>query len=116
MSTIETLEPSFGVLVCEFLGQDDEDFRARADATARFVGQLAFSYTRGRGFVYDDFKGQYLVNEDIVAVIVVATARLMSNPAQVDSESADGWSSSGGFRGWTIPEMKVLNSYRRVTV
>lgn len=116
MSTVE-VQPflSFGGMVCSFLGRDGDDAMARADETSRHIGMLALAYTRGRGFVYNPVNGGYDVNADLVSVIVIATARLMSNPAQVESESADGWSASGGFKGWTIAEMKVLNQYRRMT-
>lgn len=74
------------------------------------VTAMARSYTRGRGF-NDDGPA-----EDLAAVIITATARLMKNPEQIAFEQAAGPMSTairGGFAGWNLAETFVLNRYRQ---
>lgn len=67
---------------------------------------LARVHTRGRGFHGDDHP-----MADVAAVIVTASARLHSNPEQVDSGVAEVWT-RGGFVGFSLPELLVLNARR----
>jgi hypothetical protein len=114
-----------------FLGIGDDDQAADQSKSAVYlVTQLAKSYTRGNGF------GDEWVAEDIQAVIITASARLMTNPQQSTSESestpllrlsvggghvmpgeegvvaAQSFAFSGGFSGWTDVKLAVLHAYR----
>lgn len=73
------------------------------------VSALAKGYTRGRGF------DGLTPNQDIAAAIVTASARLAANPTQLATDQATGpfsQSFRGGFQGWTLAELAVLNRYR----
>ena len=78
------------------------------------IAALARSYTTGGGLLMDVENDEITAraNDEISAVIVLATARLVTNPAQV-TQGADGYSVSGGFQGWTMAERLVLDEYRR---
>jgi hypothetical protein len=45
-------------------------------------------------------------------VIIAATARLVSNPAQFNREEISGYSAAGGFHGFTVTEQLLINRYR----
>lgn len=115
---------------------DDPAVRDQAKSAAYIVTQLAYGYTRSKGFGTGDFGGP-AVAEDIQGVIITATARLVTNPQQSDSESEsypllrqsvaggqvltgeDGviatqsFGFSGGFSGWTDIEKAILHGYRK---
>ena len=55
------------------------------------------------------------VEVDLRAVIITATARLVTNPSQVARESVDGYEAVGSFNGFSLPELAVLHRYRRRT-
>ena len=97
--------------VADFLGQgDDETVVALAGEQLPIVTAMARAYTRGEGFTGGD------PNDDIGAVITTATARLVTNPGQLGHDSTAGpFSESirGGFNGWSLPELFVLNRYRK---
>lgn len=89
------------------MGQGDD--AAVLEQAEQFLGvmtSLVKGWTRGRGFTPDPA-------DDLAAVIVTATARLLSNPAQYRREEIDGYSVAGGFDGFTLPETLILNRYRR---
>lgn len=67
---------------------------------------MARAYTRGRCF---DASGTLL--DDVAAVITTATARLLAKPEQIPTD-VGGVSIKGGFVGWTLAELFVLNRYR----
>lgn len=96
--------------VAAFLGHgDDPTVIALARETLPIITAMARSYTRGNGFTDGE------PNEDIRAVIITATARLMTNPGQLAvDETVGSFSKSirGGFAGWTLAETFVLNRYR----
>lgn len=95
-----------GQQVADFLGLgDNSEAVAQAGDHAAIVTALARSYTRGRGFAGADSA------EDIAAVIVTATARLVANPEQIGSEFGS-VSIRGGWQGWNLAEQIVLNRYR----
>ncbi|MCH9729538.1 MAG: hypothetical protein K0U84_07660 [Actinomycetia bacterium] len=95
-----------GQHVADFLGQgDDTSLVALASEHAAIVTALARSYTRGRGFAEAE------PAEDIAAVIVTATARLVANPEQLASDFGS-VSMRGGWQGWNLAEQIVLNRYR----
>ncbi|WP_078344624.1 hypothetical protein [Mycobacteroides chelonae] len=81
---------------------------AQGDAVIGMVTEMARAYTRGRGFSPDP-------GDDVVAVILSASARVLMNPSQIVSNETMGpfaVSYRGGFDGWTTAELYVLNGYR----
>lgn len=99
-----------GLDVVNFLGRSgDPPMLALATEHVKITTAFCRAHTRGRGF--DDEE----VAEDLRAVIVAATARLVVNPAQVQRESADGYDVLGSFNGWSLPELIILNGYRQRT-
>ncbi|WP_084021650.1 hypothetical protein [Mycobacterium avium] len=95
-----------GQMVADFLGRgDDSSLVALAADHAAIVTALARSYTRGRGFAGPE------PAEDVAAVIVTATARLVANPEQLASDYGS-VSVRGGWQGWNLAEQIVLNRYR----
>lgn len=93
--------------VASFLGQSDvPDTVALAGEHVSIIKAMAMSYTRGNGFK----DGQ--VAEDVHAVIVTATARLIANPEQLHYATG-AVRFSDGFKGWTLAETFVLNAYRK---
>jgi len=96
-----------GYDVAAFLGQsDDPALVDLADQHLPIVTALARSYTRGNGFTAGE------PAEDVVAVILTATARLMANPEQLGYQRGS-VSLAGGFTGWSLAETFVLNRYRK---
>ncbi|HWH35488.1 MAG TPA: hypothetical protein VNT56_09260, partial [Acidimicrobiales bacterium] len=66
----------------------------------------------GQGFPDPD---DGTVPDDLAAVVITATARLVTNPAQLEREHAGEYIAVGSFAGWTLPELAVLHRYRRRT-
>lgn len=95
--------------VAAFLGQSDDDtVVALAGKTLPTITAMARAYTRGNGFEGAE------PNDEIEAVILTATARLMSNPEQLQYRVGN-VSYQSSFRGWTLAETFVLNRYRKRT-
>jgi hypothetical protein len=95
--------------VADFLGRgSDTQLVALAGEHVVIVNAMVRAYVRGKGY---DALGEPA--DDVAAVITTATARLVVNPAQLDRESADGYSVSGSFHGFTLAELFVLNQYRK---
>ena len=93
--------------IAAFLQQaDNTALVATADPLAETVTLLAQGYTRGVGFT----AGQ--PNAEIAAVITMATARLAAHPEQIPVSIGTVTWRSGGFNGWTLTELYVLNRYR----
>lgn len=69
---------------------------------------MARAYTRGGGFAQTGEPA-----EDVAAVITTATARLVSNPGQLDEQRVGPFSIRGGFTGWSLAETFVLTRYRK---
>lgn len=101
------LEPS----IAAFLGRRDD--AATIDIAyehARVVTTFVRAYTRGNGFVDDQ------PNDDLADVIVSAATRITANPEQTRQESIGEYGVSPvTFAGFTLPELTVLNLYRRRT-
>ena len=96
-----------GQQVADFLGQgDDPTLVALAEQHATIITALARSYTRDQGFTGTE------PADDIAAVITTATARLVANPEQIPTDIGS-VSLRGGFTGWTLAELFVLNRYRK---
>lgn len=98
---------AIGRRVAAFLGQSgNEGLEQLATQHAAVIAAMAESYTRGRGFVDGEPAAP------IAAVIVTATARLLGNPQQTARQIGD-VSYRGGFAGWSLAELYVLNNYRK---
>lgn len=98
---------AIGRRVAAFLGQHgNEGLEQLATQHAAVIAAMAESYTRGRGFVDGEPAAP------IAAVIVTATARLLGNPQQTARQIGD-VSYRGGFAGWSLAELYVLNNYRK---
>lgn len=97
--------------ILAFLGRPGDDTLAgSAEQAIPVVTTMVRAYTRGNGF----WEGNDPL-EDVEAVIVSATARLISNPSQLAHDETAGpfaRSLRGAFTGWTLAELAILNRYR----
>lgn len=95
--------------VAAFLGKpDDAATLATAEQAIPIVTVMVKAYVRGRG--------DWEPNDELEAVIVTASARMVSNPGQLPIDlttGAFGQSIRGAFQGWTLAELFVLNRYRK---
>lgn len=90
-----------------FLGRTVDS--AQAASVVQVITSLAKSYTRGQGFTDAG------PNDDIAAVILTASARLISNSSGLQYSESEGPSAvefRSAFNGWTLPEMFALNRFR----
>ena len=72
------------------------------------VTAMVKAYTRGQGFIGD------VPAADLAAVIVTSAARMLGNPQLSEMTAIDDFTERPGrFTGWTLPELAVLNGYRR---
>jgi hypothetical protein len=78
-----------------------------AELIVPLIRSIAKSYTRSRGFDEDDAP-----NAEIAAVITTASARLFANPEQLPYD-VGAVSMRGGFNGFNLAELAVLNRYRK---
>lgn len=79
-------------------------------AVLTIITAMASAYTRGQGFTAG------APNDEIRAVILTASARLISNATGLLYNQVEGPSQiqySSAFSGWTVAELLVLNRYRR---
>lgn len=81
------------------------------------VMSMVRGYTRGVGFSTTDATEVGITcTEDIAGVIVMATARSVSNPAQATRVEVGSYNAvPAKFEGFTLAEQFVLNQYRRRT-
>ena len=95
--------------VAAFLGKpDDAATIATAEQAIPIVTTMLRAYVRG-GAGWES-------NDELDAVIVTASARMVSNPSQLDEATTAGpfsRSIRGAFQGWTLAELFVLNRYRK---
>lgn len=78
-------------------------------AVLSIVSAMASAYTRGQGFTAG------VPNDEVRAVILTASARLISNATGLLYNEVEGPSQiqySSAFSGWTVGELFVLNRYR----
>lgn len=96
--------------VAAFLGRSgDAATVALATEHLPIVTQMVKAYTRDRGF---DEAGD--PGDDLAAVIVSSTARLVANPEHTMEQSTGPFSIRQGiFHGWTLPELAILHRYRK---
>lgn len=88
----------------------DESVIETAKAQLPLVAEYVRGYTRGRGFIGSSPAGALL------AVIVSATARLATNPEQLDAYTMGDYSERPArLAGWTLAEIGVLHRYRVVS-
>lgn len=93
--------------VAAFLGQsEDESTLSLASQALPIITAMCKAYTRDQGF--KDGKP----NDELEAVIITATARLMGNPEQTQYRAGN-VSFQSHFQGWTLAELFVLNRYRK---
>lgn len=97
--------------VTAFLGQgQDTTVLALAEVHLPIVTAMVRAYVRSDGF--DPTTGEPA--DDLAAVIVSSTARLVTNPASTISETTGPFAVRPGvFNGWTLPELAILHTYRR---
>lgn len=79
----------------------------QAEEALSIIRSMARAYTRGNGFFTEGLK------EELRDMIVSATGRLLGNPDQIDIQ-VGATRRRSFFKGWTLAEQKVLNSYRKV--
>lgn len=96
--------------VADFIGEgSDATVVERAAKLLPFVAETVKGYTRGQGFTPEGAPF-----DDVALVIVASAARLVTNPTLDESEGVGGYSHRPGrFDGWTLPELAILNRYRR---
>ncbi len=82
---------------------------AACQEAVEIITALAKVAARGNGFTITG------PEPDVAKVIVVAAARLLANPEQVDSGAGPTWT-RGGFVGWSLAELVVLNARRGTAV
>jgi hypothetical protein len=78
-------------------------------AVLTVVSAMASAYTRGQGFTNG------VPNDEIRAVILTASARLISNTTGLLYDEIEGPSQisyRSAFTGWSVAEQFVLNRYR----
>lgn len=98
--------------VLAFLGQDVSVPSPQLLTALDVVSHMVHSYVRGAGFTNGE------PDDALAAVIISATARLTTNPTLNTQKSItvdDGTVaiSLGTFKGWTLPELAILHTYRR---
>lgn|SRR5699024_4373625 len=87
---------------------DNTDFVAVADETIEVVTAYVRSYTRDEGFTGDQ------PEPAIAAVIKSATVRMAVNPTFLKRQAAGSQSVTPSILdGFTLPELAVLNRYRK---
>ncbi len=107
--TVPTVPDTMVGRVVAFLGQPPGRTRFEAQVAEHLavVTSLAHAYTRGSGFISG------LPSPSVQAVIVSATARLVANPEQLESQVGT-VALRSGFKGWSLAELAVLNAWRGV--
>ena len=100
-----------GETVAAFLGQgQDLPVVLLAEEHLPLVTAFVRAYTGGRGF--DVVTGE--PTEDVAAVIVTTTARLVTNPTLLERETVGTYTAAAGvLNGFSLPELAVLHRYRR---
>jgi hypothetical protein len=96
--------------VAAFLGKPEDVGTVTLAAThLPVVTAMVRAYVRGKGF---DQNGN--MADDLAAVIVSSTARLLANPEHTIEQTTGPFSiRQGVFNGWTLPELAILHRYRK---
>ncbi|MFQ1002544.1 hypothetical protein [Modestobacter sp. SSW1-42] len=78
------------------------------------IAETVNAYVRGHGPTRVGVGlGELVFPADLRAVVITATARLLNNPAQLESEAADGYAARGRFTSFSLAEQAILHRYRR---
>jgi hypothetical protein len=94
--------------VVAFHGPDKRLDATQVESHLDTVTAMVRAYVRDRGFTYGE------PADDLARVIVSSTARLVGNPEHNIEETVGVFSVRHGvFNGWTLPELAVLNRYRK---
>lgn len=95
--------------VVAFLGRTgDATALALASEHLPIVTEMVKAYTRDRGFING------APGDDLAAVIVSSTSRLVANPEHTIEQTTGPFSIRQGiFAGWTLPELAILHRYRK---
>lgn len=95
--------------IADFLGRgDDTELVILADLHLPVATAFVRAYVRGNGFVAGE------PNDDLQAVIKTAASRLVINPQQAKRIQIDDFSQTfATLDGFTLPELAILNLYRR---
>lgn len=99
-----------GTDVAAFIGKPgDQKTITTADAQLPVVHAFVYGYTRGKGFTNDGTP-----RPDLRHVIVSSAARLVVNPEQTKRLQVGDYSETPAvLNGFTLPELAILNNYRR---
>ncbi|WP_204081379.1 hypothetical protein [Mycobacterium riyadhense] len=92
-----------------FLGPRQTVDTAQADSVLSVVKSMAYAYTRGQGFVDGE------PNDEIGAVVLSASARLLSHARQVSVNEGYGPNTAGFAAApfaWSVGERLVLDRFR----
>lgn len=100
------------ILVLLGYGEGDDESRQVARESVESIMMMVRAYTRGRGFTVDPETGHEAPSRELVSVIKLASARLMANPSGL-TYRAGSEAITDAFKGWTLAETFVLNSYRK---
>jgi hypothetical protein len=103
-----TIPPDVVPSVTAFLGQSSSNtaFVAQCTEHVSVIAEMAFDYTRGKGF---DSSGVPLALTK--KVIITASARLLANPEQLQYQTGT-VAIRGAFEGWSALEKTLLDRYR----
>lgn len=101
--------------VVTFMGREGDTWLAGLAAQhVPIMAELVNAYVRGRGPIRTGLGlGEFNFPPDLRAVVITASARLLTNPAQLESESSDGYAARGSFSSFSLAEQAVLHRYRR---
>ncbi|PRZ41909.1 PKD domain-containing protein [Antricoccus suffuscus] len=101
--------------VVAFMGRTgDAALEALAAEHVPVMAEIVNAYVRGNGPTRTGSGlGEFDFPPDLRAVTMTASARLLNNPAQLESESADGYAARGRFESFSLAEQAILHRYRR---
>lgn len=113
--------------VLDLLGGGSGVAVEQVEAALSIVEATVYSYTRGVGFGVGLLPGPTVFpsadlsqsaigdpDEALTTVIVSAAARMANNPTADTYIQVDGWANRpGGFQGFTLAELMILNTYRK---
>lgn len=110
-----TSDPSLITDVLTFMGRTgDVVLENMALQAVPTIAEFVNAYVRGHGLYRIGVEpGQFAFPPDLRSVVITASARLLANPAQLDSESYDGYAARGSFSSFSLAEQAVLHRYRR---